>query len=448
MDRSEQAQFKRCMEYYCADPDFRSLMDIDPGKAAASAGLERLNARSALQAIRGIVFHKGDSEALRDNPYVRASAEHEKRAADYLAGFRRPTGRASDKVLRFERNTLERCRIESSLIRRNSHVMFVPFAFELSKGCSVQCPFCGFAAERHRADFLYSEENAALFRKIILLANEYAGGTAAHCPLYFATEPFDNPDYEKFMLDFREITGAFPQTTTAVAERFPGRMRRWMEQVGSEDILEHAALRFSIRTLSQFRKIAAIYSPEELLGVELLPNNPESVLLCSASGHAAERKACTVSRNAMRYSICCVAGMKVNLVDRTVEFIEPELPDDRYPLGYSVRERRGFSGAEEFAGILRDFDRRYVHDSMPRSLPLRFNHSADFSAEGDEWRFTGDGCGYRIGKNIFTTAVVEGIKAHRSFTDNLALFSLTAENVQKLYEAFNELYVRGYIRSE
>ena len=447
MDRSEQAQFKRCMEYYCADPDFRSLMDSDPGKAVASIGLEQLNARCALQAIRGIMYREGDPDDLRINPYVRASAEHEKQAADYLAGFRKPTGRASDKVLRFESNTWERCCTESSLIRRNSHVMYVPFAFELSKGCSVQCPFCGFAAERHTADFRYTEENAALFRAIIRLASEYAGAAAACCPLYFATEPFDNPDYERFMLDFREITGSFPQTTTAVAERFPERLRGWMKQAGDQAIREHAALRISIRTLSQFRKIAAIYSPEELLGVELLPNNPESVHPCSASGRAAEGKARTGSRNAMRYSICCVAGMKVNLVDRTVEFIEPELPDDRYPLGYSVRERRGFSGAEEFAGILRDFDRCYVHDSMPRSLQLRFNHSVDFSAEGDEWRFTGDGCGYRIGKNIFTTAVVEGIKAHRSFTDSLVLFSLTTENGQKLYEAFNKLYVRGYIRS-
>ncbi len=446
MDRIEQAQFKRCIEHYCADPDFRALMDSDPGKAVLFVGLTRLDARSAYQAVRGIVFHEGDPAVLGGNPYVRASAESERKTAAYLAGFFATAGLASDKVLRYETIVRERCRTESSLLRRNGHVRFYPFAFELSKGCSVQCPFCGFAAERHQADFLYTPENAALFRDIIRIAAGYAGGAAVCCPLYFATEPFDNPDYEKFMLDFREITGGFPQTTTAVAERIPDRLRGWMKQVGEQGIAERTALRISIRTLGQFRRIAQMYAPEELFGVELLANNPESVHACSASGRAAEGTGIG-ARHAARYSICCISGMKVNMVDKTVEFIEPELPDEQYPLGYGVREKRAFTDAEEFAGILRDFDRLYVHDTMPWDLPLHFNRSVKVSVGGDAWQFAGDGIGYRIGKNLFTGAVVEGIQAHKSFTDSLAMFMMAGESARKLYEAFNALYIRGYIRS-
>ena len=447
MDRIEQAQFKRCMEHYCADPDFRALMDSDPGKAAVSAGLTRLDARSAYQAVRGIVFHEGDPAVLGGNPYVRASAESEKKTAAYLAGFWDDAGLASDKVLRYETIVRERCRTESSLLRRNSHVFFFPFAFELSKGCSVQCSFCGFAAQRHQADFLHTPENAALFRDIIRAAAGYAGAAAACCPLYFATEPFDNPDYEKFMLDFRGITGGYPQTTTAVADRIPDRLRGWMKQVGEQDIAEHAALRISIRTLGQFRKIAQMYPPEELFGVELLANNPESVHACSASGRAAEGTGIG-ARHAARYSICCISGMKVNMVDKTVEFIEPELPDEQYPQGYGVREKRTFADAEEFAGILRDFDRLYVHDAMPWDLPLRFNQNVKVSLEGNSWQFAGDESGYRIGNNLFTGAVVEGIRARKSFADSLAMFATAGEeSARKLYEAFNALYIRGYIRS-
>ena len=73
------------------------------------------------------------------------------------------------------------------------------------------------------------------------------------------------PDYEKFLLDFAEIMGDYPQTTTSVADKYPERIRALIKQIGIGR-MEDAALRFSVRTLSQFYWIMEEYSPQNGTG--------------------------------------------------------------------------------------------------------------------------------------------------------------------------------------
>ena len=446
MDNPQYAKFKRCQEWYCIDPDFRARMEDDPRQALASLGFgEALDAVPVRRAIRWILFReRGEDDPLK-NPYVLAAQQREPLLLAHLQRCHSREGYGSEKLFAYELAAQARCRMESRLVRQNQFIYYYPFAMELSKGCSVQCSFCGFAAEPHQGDFRYTPENRDLFRGVIQRSFGYFGPILGCCPPYFATEPFDNPDYEKFMADFRQITGLLPQTTTAVANRAPQRLRDWMAAVGPQGLEEHAAVRISIRSLGQFKKIAALFTPEELVNVELVANNPESLHRYSDSGRAAHHQ--VGSRAASRYSICCLSGMKVNFVERSVTFLEPELPDERYPLGYSVKEVRHFKTVEEFSKILEDFDRLYVHARLPRELPLYFNQNVTIRDSEDVYLFLGDGCGYRIGKNPFTRKIVEGIPENRSFAEIISRFSVTPEDSQRLYAAFQELFARGYLRA-
>ena len=137
----------------------------------------------------------------------------------------------------------------------------------------------------------------------------------------------------------------------------------------------------------------------------------------------------------------------MNLVERSVSFLEPEVPSQAYPLGYHLRQVRTFRDAGEFALILEEFDRLYFQSRMPRELPLRFNANITLREEGGTYLFLGDGCGYRIGKNQFTQEIVAGIRENQCFSQIISRFPITAGDVQRLYDAFEALYIRGYIQT-
>lgn len=446
MNSNALPKFKRCMEWYAADPAFRALMERAPQEAIRQLGFEEaLEGAQVLEAIQWLQFHKTPGDP--GNPWIVGMNAHHKAIFDHIEASHGMDCFASETLWQYEENTRNRCRMEFHALRENAGIYYYPFAFELSKGCSVQCPFCGLAAEQHQGDFAFTPENEALFQGVVTAAKEFAGSILSSCPLYFATEPFDNPDYEKFMTVYREITGGVPQTTTAIANRFPDRIRSWMHAVGPQAMHERAALRISIRSLAQFRKITAAYTPEELMDVELLANNPESIHRCSDSGRASRGSVRTAESSMAHYSICCVSGFRVNLVERTAAFLEPEIPDEEFPLGYRIREIQHFETPEDFRKILAQFGERYVHDRLPRVLPLFFNKNIRIQEERDRFVFLGDRTGYQIGRNLFTEAVITGIRSHRCFEDILQPLSLNAEGQERLYEAFNALFVRGYLRA-
>ena len=442
MDDRKWAGFKRFMDCFAADDEFRAAASSSPSCAAAAAGITLDDPQGALDAVRGIFFREEAASPAAQH-YLHAAAERRQAQMDHLSFLMSAQAYASEKLFSYEALTLSRCRTECRLLRENTQVIYFPMAVELSGGCSVQCPFCGFSAPKHSGDFLYTSENAALFLDVIRASYERFGPITGACPLYFATEPFDNPDYERFMLDIRAVTGTFPQTTTAVAEKDPERLRAWIARLGPAALRETAALRISIRSRAQFRKICALYSPEETADVELVANNPESVHSFSRSGRAAGYSG---ERRALDYSICCVSGIKVSMTKKTAAFIQPELPGTEHPLGYGVLEERSFRDGAEFSVILDDYLRSYVHDRLPRDVSLRFNPSTRIKEEDSSWLFTGDRCGYRIGKNLLTSAVMESIRDFGTFDSGALRFRPDDMTLERLYDAFSQLFARGYIR--
>lgn len=445
--------FKRCMEKYSIDPEFRRIMDDCADEAVSTAGFAGLlDGKAVKVAIRRILFNAGDAAG---NPYFMAFAEINSAAGGVAVSDHKRNSFAGDRMFFYMDTQRNRCRMESAVIRDHPYIFYYPFSFELSGGCSVQCPFCGFAADRFRGSFRYTYENARLFREVVSAAFETAGKITASCPCYFATEPFDNPDYEKFLLEFKRITGEYPQTTTAVADRDPRRTEALINMLGEENLRKRASLRFSVRTVSQFNRITESFSPEKLAYVEILANNPESVNCLSGSGRAVtdgipkERK--------IRYSICCVAGMKVNLFDRTVEFIEPELPDKTNPLGYRVLEKRGFADGAEFRQICEELTEKYTCGILTDDLQLCINRNVTVEKTAERFIFAGDGFRYAVAwgaQEHFGEAfreALEKLEKGADCGDPLTFAELVSgqhsrEEERKLKAAFGSLFQRGYIR--
>jgi hypothetical protein len=108
----------------------------------------------------------------------------------------------------------------------NGHL---PFTVELTKGCSIGCDYCAANAGPLRRIARFTEANARLFRDILRTIAEFFGERADIGFLYYATEPLDNSDYERYQQIFREELGRLPPTTTAAWWRKPERARRILQ---------------------------------------------------------------------------------------------------------------------------------------------------------------------------------------------------------------------------
>lgn len=266
-----------------------------------------------------------------------------------------------------------------------------PAAFELSRGCSVGCWFCGVSAPKLADLWPASPENRQLWQETLRVVLEFCGPAAAHSFLYWATDPLDNPDYEKFCLDFHAIFGQFPQTTTALALRDPERTRALLRLSA-----EHGGLlnRFSLLSKRQLQQVHEKFTPEELLRVELILQNKESLGALSAAGKALAR---IDPSQAHATTIACVSGFLINMCEGRVRWVTPYPSGPQYPDGYRVEREAHFQTAAQLREVLADWC----------SLPARLESSArprwreDLTAslETDAFRLHDSQRGVRFDRN-------------------------------------------------
>lgn len=251
-------------------------------------------------------------------------------------------------------------------------------AFELSEGCTVGCWFCGLAAERYRGHFPYSEENAALWRDMLAVMHDMFDTAARTGFCYWATDPCDNPDYDRFIEDYYHITGALPQTTTAAPLKDEALTRRIL---GLFDRFRTVTNRFSVLTVKQLDKIHATFKPEELMGVELVMQNRESLTAKADAGRARERvaklraagkseKIAELSRD--HTTIACVSGFLVNMMKKSVQLVTPVPGSERWPLGYRIFGERTFSTGAEFRAAIEGLIDEHMMAGLPGEWPARF----------------------------------------------------------------------------
>ncbi|MBD2131923.1 radical SAM family RiPP maturation amino acid epimerase [Sphaerospermopsis sp. FACHB-1094] len=266
-----------------------------------------------------------------------------------------------------------------------------PVSFELNKGCSVGCWFCGVAAPSLGDIFFYTAENAQLWQEILVLMKQTLGEAAGAGFCYCATDPLDNPDYEKFLSDFHAILGVFPQTTTAQPLKDPERTRSLLKLSLEKGCLLN---RFSIISLKLLERLHAEFTPEELAFVGLVLQNPESGLPKSISGKARERAQRQAEKEDKTINddhsgtTACVTGFLINMVDRSVKLISPCNASDRWPLGYQIYEQGNFSNPRDLGLFMEAAVDKHMQIEVKDSDNLRFRPDLQYESLSDGFQLS------------------------------------------------------------
>ncbi len=351
-------KIKRCLERWSADPTFRNLLHRDPGKA-----IERYNLELNPLEIR-LLWDK--DYAAQSNPAT--TPPPVKRYRDFIntklahRDHLRTHSSSSDfRINKWRQRQMMRCHSQFGP-EKHATIVHAPFAVELSKGCSVGCWFCGYSAPKLSALYHYTEENKVLWQQTLTTLREVWGDNAKYGFCYWATEPLDNPDYEKFLGDFREILGYFPQTTTATPLRDIARTKKLIELSRRHNGFVE---RFSIHTLEKLEEVFNNFSADELEMVELITQNEESNLGFANSGKILEeedpRKDTVVISDS---TIACVSGFLLNMIDKSVQLVSPCVSSSRWPKGYIIYDEKTFADGSSLKTALNNM----IDNHMPTTL--------------------------------------------------------------------------------
>lgn len=388
------AGIKRFFERWNADPDFREavLEDDAPlaevGDPLTPAELRSLRARDA-----------GD---LFDWPPMQRIWRVARAKAWWVQGFYQQASLPADPVVRAWRERQIRRQVHDLGPFHAGSNIHASVAFELCAGCSVGCWFCALSPSSLEGVYAWTPAHAEEFTGMLRALQGWLGPALGSGFLYWATEPLDNPDYERFCLAFHEVTGVFPPTTTARALADVDRTRALLALSA-----EHGCWlnRFSVPGRRLMARIHRTFSAEELARVECLPLNREAAFTYGNAGRFRERALRDPSlldaqkrklaeapwhaaspgyRESDEYangSIGCVTGLIVNTVRRQVQLVSPCTADDSWPDGsivFAEAEYDGVGGFEEALGRL--------YGSLPVEVgpdhllalasPLRFEETA------------------------------------------------------------------------
>lgn len=345
----------------------------------------------------------------------------------------------------FERKRAKN-RIQSRLMRGMEGDYFMPVIFELADGCSMGCPFCCLDAKPLKKIFRYTPENAELWKDILKITVDVIGKIADTSACYFATEPFDNPDYEKFLENYRDIMGDYPQTTTAAAQKNIGRTKAFLRKLSDEN-LRKAAVRFSVTNLEQLKEIHDAFSADELKYVELLLNNPESENIYSRSGRARElSKHLPEQKFSEGYSCVCTCGFAVNMVHQTITLMSPHRPDEEYPEGIEIYEKRSFQDQESFKSVLEEMIQKWMYADFPDNLPMHLCKYVETSYENNILTVHGDGIRKKIGMNVVEYQCFrEMMEEKKTLLQAAEKQGLTGYMRDRFRSKMKSLYDAGYI---
>ncbi len=388
-------EMKRFLEVWCGNDSFRELVEKDPYKAAKTYGL-----KADPEEIRALWDNEYAIKQNANKTPLNSSVQRYRNFNIEKVKWRRwVRDECEPKNTRFKewrKREMARCLSQFGELVHDK-LIYTPLCIELSRGCSVGCRFCAFSAPPLTGNFLYTKENARLWRDILNILKDLIGPAARWGTCYYATEPFDNPDYEKFCIDFSDIMGMFPQTTTAVPMKNPGRTRNLLKLARSRGCKVD---RFSILTLKMLERVHKEFTADELTNVELIVQNQESSLTKSISGRFMKEmeKNPEAVKNELRKilkkgekldekkiselpkTVSCLAGFLINMVDKSCKLVSPRDADKKWPLGYIVYDEGAFNDAKSFRNLLE----KMIRDNMPLSVSeidtLRFRDGLKYKS--------------------------------------------------------------------
>ena len=444
------AHIKRFFECYWGDPEFRDALKEQP-----EVGVD-------LARSRGIDLDPADLEPLWKNGCVQAEADVRDFSPLTKIWFDCKERRGQMLTLGHKciHNSITQPRYKAWHARQiargdwemgpyNRGIGHAIIAFELSKGCSVGCWFCGVGSERLQSVFERTPENKALWRDILEVCKEEFGPAAEAGFCYWATEPADNPHYLDFLEDYHEIIGVAPATTTAVPLRDLDWTRKLMDACKKDDSL---GSRFSITSLQNLRRVHEIFSAEELASTELVLQNRESLCRFNSSGRARNRQDSECddqSQETLGYdsgTISCVTGFHVNMVTRAIKLMSPCFASDRWPLGYREFWESSFTSAEGFRAALREA----INDHMPTHLSgnqiLKFNESLNYEKRDDGFVLQSRFRSYSVEGNPVVAAIGELVSAgNHTTSEAMKLVARQGADIFTVSGHLQHLYEKGLI---
>ena len=354
---------KRLLERL-ALPGFAQRLRQDPEAAGAELGMPW-----SPQRVRPL--WDPEAASAEPDPLVSGWRSVIQRRLSLRDTLRREGALAHPAMQAWRDRQIQRCAGEMGQARSDS-IVHAPFVVELSRGCSVGCWFCGLSAGRLEETWPYSPENASTWRALLAILREELGPGAKWGFCYWATEPLDNPDYERFLEDFQACLGVIPQTTTAAALRDPQRTLAVLHQARAGTPV---VSRFSVLSPAQLERVHQAFRPEDLLEVELVLQFEGARTARSVAGRArteqrerARREGLPVDREELAGSIACVSGFLVRPLEGTVQLVSPCRACERWPDGYIVFGERSFQDPEGFQRAQRELRDRFMVASV-RDLP-------------------------------------------------------------------------------
>lgn len=438
------SHIKRFTERWQAHPEFRKQVGIDPYKTIVNYGL------------------KVEPEEIRpiwDREFTNQFAEGEVKIPPILALYRefdRKFGKvetmksaaASPSQPSFKAWRERQLARTASQFKKSVHeaIVHAPVCFELSKGCSIGCKFCGIAAPRLSDIFVYNSENAALWYQVIELMKELLGPAVGAGFCYWATDPLDNPDYEKFCSDFHTVTGIFPQTTTAQPLKNPARTRSLLKLSREKSGVLN---RFSILSLKMLEQVYAEFTAEELALVRLALLNEEADSIKANSGRERERNL-KQGRLDTEFpdqgTIACVSGFLFNMVDRSVKLISPCNADEQWPLGYIVYDQGTFSNIDDLKVLIE----RMITEKMPLTVRsndlIKFRRDLDYESLADGFQLSTRFKTYKFRDDAYLKELGEVINQQNKTAEEIAcLFETYGVSSASTRHNFSLMFERGVL---
>jgi radical SAM family RiPP maturation amino acid epimerase len=366
----EISHIKRFLECVTGDPDFRNIIatkKIPIKTLLVNRGLKLENIESLRPIFDPDFTHFRGSATIETWPLAAKWDEYYKSISGALPYYLH-IGDSDGEFKEFD--NWRKNQVVRTLMDVGSAASFLihpPIAFELSDGCSVGCWFCGISASKFGGHFEANEYGLDEWRSILVSVKKILGRGMSTGFCYWATEPLDHPDYVKFLKIYEDVVGVVPQTTTAIPLR-DVKLTRDVLDLWKES--KYVPNRFSVLSLSTMKKIHAEFTPEELLGVELVMQGKGSTSPKSVAGRALSKpKRRDTSEEMQAGTIACVSGFLINLPKRTIRLVSPTLATLECPDGYYVFASETFSDPLEIEVIMR----RMIHKEASREADSKQN---------------------------------------------------------------------------
>lgn len=436
-------QLKRLEERWTADPHFKAQAAVCLDQAMANYGLTldpldrlRLNQPPTGPANPTLRFAPGASD------FRRLIQQRWRQVDQTVAAITQPHFKA------WRERQITRC--ASQLKKSNqAGLVHAPVAFELSRGCSVGCWFCALSAPRLEDVFAYTPTNARLWRDTLKVVKDVIGPAAGGGACFWATDPLDNPDYEKFCGDFQAILGLFPQTTTAQPLKDPARTRALL-QLSLEQ--RNPLNRFSILSLKMLDRLHVEFSAEELVLVDLVLQNKEGTgVIKVEAGRVRDRlKQSTIpNHHSMQGTTACLSGFLINMVERQVKLISPCPASDRWPQGYMVFDEDIFTTGRDLKRLLERMIAKHMPVTVNPDRLIRFRPDLSYQARPDGFHLSTPYARHKIGPEPYLSYLGALIRqGHKTAAELAQILEWSNIPSAQTYQTLNLLFRQGVLDEE